>query len=218
MNHEVSVSDNRRAVLARRVRVLVAATIAYNMFEAAVAISAGAVASSAALIGFGLDSLIEVASAAAVAWQFSGCDHEVRERAALRIIAISFFALAAYVTVESLRALFGAAEAAPSTVGIALAAEFLKNLGFNVAKPDRHVNRAAGSFGWVAFRNWDRRGRGTPKATPTETRLVMRAVTEFSKQQGLAACFADNAVWLLCAKSVLWLDNAALAALGDRST
>jgi divalent metal cation (Fe/Co/Zn/Cd) transporter len=112
----------RRQVLARRVRLLVAATISYNVIEAVVAISAGAVASSTALIGFGLDSVIEVASAAAVAWQFSAKDHEARERTALRIIAISFFALAAYVTVESARALLGGDAAEHSTVGIVLAA------------------------------------------------------------------------------------------------
>lgn len=61
----------RREVLTRRIRLLVAATIAYNVVEAVVAITAGTLASSTALIGFGLDSVIEVSSAAAVAWQFS---------------------------------------------------------------------------------------------------------------------------------------------------
>jgi hypothetical protein len=99
------VERQRRAVLSRRVRLLVSATITYNVIEAVVAISAGAVASSTALMGFGLDSVIEVSSAAAVAWQFSGGDPEVRERVALRVIAVSFFALAGYVTVESIRSL-----------------------------------------------------------------------------------------------------------------
>ena len=57
-----------------------------------------------------------------MAWQFSGRDPETREHTALRIIAWSFFALAAYVSVESVRALLGSAEADPSTVGIVLAA------------------------------------------------------------------------------------------------
>ena len=112
----------RRRVLTRRVRVLVATTIAYNLVEAAVALAAGTVASSSALVGFGLDSLVEVGSAAAVAWQFAGRDPERRERTALRIIALSFFALAAYVTVESVRALAGGAEAHRSAPGIVLAA------------------------------------------------------------------------------------------------
>jgi divalent metal cation (Fe/Co/Zn/Cd) transporter len=112
-------------VLVRRVRWLVAATITYNLVEAVVAITAGTIASSTALVGFGLDSLIEVSSATAVAWQFAARDpavRQARERAALRVIAVSFFVLAAYVTVESLRALFGAAEADHSTVGLVLAA------------------------------------------------------------------------------------------------
>ena len=66
----------RTDTLARRVRLLVTATITYNLIEAGVALTAGAAASSTALIGFGLDSLIEVSSAAAVAWQFSAADHD----------------------------------------------------------------------------------------------------------------------------------------------
>ncbi|GAA2673811.1 cation diffusion facilitator family transporter [Actinoplanes palleronii] len=112
----------RRVQLARLIRLLVAATITYNVIEAVIAISAGAAADSTALIGFGLDSVIEVSSAAAVAWQFTARDPEKREKTALRIIAISFFALAAYVTAESVRALLGGAEAEHSTVGIILAA------------------------------------------------------------------------------------------------
>lgn len=102
-----------------------AATITYNVIEAAIAIGEGARVSSTALVGFGLDSVIEVASAAAVAWQFAGPDPEAREKTALRIIAVSFFALAGYVTVESIRSLTGAAEARHSAIGIALTAASL---------------------------------------------------------------------------------------------
>ncbi|WP_273736239.1 cation transporter [Mycolicibacterium septicum] len=115
----------RRALLHRRIRWFVAATISYNVIEAIVAIGEGARVSSTALIGFGLDSVIEVSSAAAVAWQFSGPDPEAREKTALRIIAVSFFALAGYVTVEAIRSLTGAAEARHSTIGIALTAASL---------------------------------------------------------------------------------------------
>ncbi|MFC7530501.1 cation transporter [Actinoplanes sp. GCM10030250] len=118
----VGPAPRRRATLNRRVRLLVAATITYNVVEAIVAITAGTMASSTALIGFGLDSVIEVSSAAAVAWQFAGRDPERREKTALRVIAISFFALAAYVTVESVRALIVGVEAAHSSLGIVLAA------------------------------------------------------------------------------------------------
>lgn len=126
-----------------------ATTITYNVIEAAVALTAGALASSAALIGFGLDSLIEVASAAAVAWQFAGTDPQTRERTALRIIAFSFFALAAYVTVEALRALFGDAEAKPSTPGIVLAAVSLLVMPV-LSYAQRRAGRELGSLSAVA--------------------------------------------------------------------
>lgn len=144
-----SVGPERRAVLSRRVRLLVAATITYNVIEAVVAISAGTVASSTALIGFGLDSVIEVASATAVAWQFSGRDPEARERTALKVIAVSFFALAAYVTVESVRALFGADPAGHSTVGIVLAAVSLAVMPF-LSYAQRRAGRELGSASAVA--------------------------------------------------------------------
>ncbi len=139
----------RRTVLSRRVRLLVAATISYNVIEAIVAISAGVVASSTALIGFGLDSVIEVASATAVAWQFSGTDPEARERTALKIIALSFFALAGYVTVESVRSLTGAEEAQHSTVGIALAAVSLVIMPL-LSYAQRRAGRELGSASAVA--------------------------------------------------------------------
>jgi len=116
------LSPERRAVLSRRIRFLVAATISYNVIEGVVAIAAGRQASSAALIGFGLDSVVEVLSAAAVAWQFAAKDPEDREKAALRFIAFAFFALAAFVTIDSVRTLLGAAEPQHSSVGLVLAA------------------------------------------------------------------------------------------------
>lgn len=122
--HTPTINDvdaARRAVLRRRIRWFVAATITYNIVEAAVAITAGTIASSAALVGFGLDSVIEVASAAAVAWQFAARDPETREKTALRIIACSFFALAAYVSVDAVMSLFGEGEARHSTPGLILA-------------------------------------------------------------------------------------------------
>ncbi|WP_406079128.1 cation transporter [Micromonospora sp. NBC_00858] len=145
----VGPSPQRRATLARRVRLLVAATIAYNTVEAVVAITADTLASSTALIGFGLDSVIEVSSAAAVAWQFSGTDHEKRERTALRIIAVSFFALAAYVTVESVRALLGAERADHSTIGLVLAAVSLAVMPA-LSALQRRTGRELGSASAVA--------------------------------------------------------------------
>ncbi len=143
------VDVGRRAVLSRRVRLLVAATITYNVIEAVVAIAAGTAASSTALIGFGLDSIIEVASAAAVAWQFSGADPEARERTALKVIACSFFGLAAYVTVESIRTVLGAAEPEHSTIGIVLAATSLVVMPF-LSAAQRRAGRELGSASAVA--------------------------------------------------------------------
>jgi divalent metal cation (Fe/Co/Zn/Cd) transporter len=142
----------RRERLARRIRWLVAATISYNVVEAVVALAAGAAASSTALVGFGLDSVIEVSSAAAVAWQFSARDHEVREareRRALRIIAVSFFALAAYVSVESARALLGGSAAEHSSVGLVLAALSLAVMPV-LSAAQRRAGRELGSASAVA--------------------------------------------------------------------
>ncbi len=133
-------------MLRRRVRLLASATIAYNVVEAAVALAAGLHASSTALIGFGLDSVIEVAAAAAVAWQFSAPDPETREKATLRFIALSFFALAAYVALEAVLSLTGAGEARHSPVGIALAAVSLMvmpALAWQQTRAGREIGSAA---------------------------------------------------------------------------
>ncbi|MFJ1566697.1 cation transporter [Streptomyces erythrochromogenes] len=145
-------SPARRDVLARRIRMLVAATITYNVIEAVGALTAGTLASSAALIGFGLDSIIEVSSAAAVAWQFSAREHalrEAREHRALRIIAVSFFALAAYVAVDAARSLTGAGEASSSVPGIVLAALSLAVMPF-LSAAQRRAGRELGSASAVA--------------------------------------------------------------------
>lgn len=142
-------TTQRRAVLARRIRIFVAATITYNVIEAVVALSAGTAASSSALIGFGLDSIVEVLSAAAVAWQFAGRDPEMREKAALRVIAFSFFGLAAFVTVDAVRTLLGAAEPQHSLVGIVLAAVSLAVMPF-LSWAQRRAGRELGSRSAVA--------------------------------------------------------------------
>ncbi|WIY07577.1 cation transporter [Amycolatopsis mongoliensis] len=145
----VTVTPDRRAVLVRRVRLLVTATIAYNVVEAAVALAAGTAASSGALVGFGLDSVVEVASAVAVAWQFSGRDPEARERRALRLIALSFFALAAYVTAESARTFFTAAAPESSVTGVVLAAVSLVVMP-TLSAAQRRTGRELGSASAVA--------------------------------------------------------------------
>lgn len=139
----------RAALLRRRIRIAVALTITYNVVEAAVALTAGSVASSGALIGFGLDSVVEVLSAAAVAWQFSADAPERRERTAMRVIAISFFGLAVFVATDSVRALLGAREADHSSIGIALAAVSLLVMPF-LSWFERRTGRELGSASAVA--------------------------------------------------------------------
>jgi hypothetical protein len=102
-----------------------------------------------ALIGFGLDSVIEVSSAAVVAWQFRTRNPEARERTALRLIAYSFFALAVYLTVESTRALIGSSEVDHSTVGIVLASVSLLVMPF-LSYAQRRAGRELGSATAVA--------------------------------------------------------------------
>lgn len=139
----------RVRVLRRRIRAIVAFTITYNVIEGIVALIAGGIASSAALIGFGLDSFVEVLSAAAIAWQFAASDPETREKPALRIIAFSFFALAAYVSVDAVLSLAGLREPAHSPVGIALAAVSLIVMPA-VSWLERRAGRELGSASAVA--------------------------------------------------------------------
>ncbi|MEU7097226.1 cation transporter [Streptomyces longwoodensis] len=152
MSRSLRLDPGRRGVLAKRIRLLVAATIAYNAIEASVALTAGALASSTALIGFGLDSVIEVSSAVTVAWQFSAREHavrEAREKTALRIIALSFFALAAYVAVDAVHALTGTSEAARSLPGTVLAALSLAVMPV-LSAAQRRAGREMGSASAVA--------------------------------------------------------------------
>lgn len=139
----------RREVLRRRVRIIVAITITWNVIEAIVALFASAVASSVALIGFGLDSIVEVLSAAAVAWQFAAPDPEKREKVALRVIAVSFFGLAAYVSVDAVLSLLGLREAEHSPVGIVIAALSLVMMPF-LSWFERRTGRELGSASAIA--------------------------------------------------------------------
>lgn len=148
-DHAPAPTSARRGLLTRRIRWLVGATITYNVIEAAVALTEGAHASSAALVGFGLDSVIEVSSAAAVAWQFAGRDPEAREKTALRVIAFSFFALAIYVTADAAQTLFGVTEARRSVIGISLAALSLIVMPA-LSWAQRRTGRELGSLSAVA--------------------------------------------------------------------
>lgn len=155
-----ALDDPRAAVVAvgqdlpRRgqARLLVTATIIYNVIEAVAALTAGTIASSTALIGFAVDSVIEVSSAAAVAWHFSARDHavrEAREHATLRIIAVSFFLLAAYVATDAVRALTGTGEAERALPGMVLAALSLAVMPF-LSAAQRRAGRELGSASAIA--------------------------------------------------------------------
>ena len=145
-----TAGPDRRRVLSRRVRLIVATIIGYNLVEAVVAISAGSVASSGALVSFGLQSVVEVLSAAAIAWQFAGPNPEVRERAALRTVAVAFFALAVYVTYDSVSSLLrGGADPDHTPVGIVVAAASLVVMPV-LSWLERRTGRELGSSSVVA--------------------------------------------------------------------
>ncbi|HEU4547004.1 MAG TPA: cation transporter [Microlunatus sp.] len=147
--------------LRRRALALAGLTIAWNVVEAIVAVAAGVAAGSIALVGFGFDSTVEVLSACVVVWHFRaelrGGHDEQRERRALRLIGVTFFVLAAYVSSEAVRDLFFVdAEADESAVGIALAA--LSLLVMPV-------------LAWAKKRTADQLGSPTLRADATETLL-----------------------------------------------
>ncbi len=98
--------------------------------------------------------------------------------------------------------------------GIALAAEALRNIGFDLVKPDRHILRAAGSFGLVEFIRWEDRGATKPpNARPSELLETMSNMEKFAESVGECACLVDNAIWLLCARSGSHLSNEDLKGL-----
>lgn len=105
--------------LVRRARLLAWATIIWNVIEAVVAIAAGSAAGSLALVGFGVDSTIEVGSAVVVLWRLNDVSED-REERALKLIAVSFMLLAVWIVVQSVRSLAGGTTPEVSVVGIVL--------------------------------------------------------------------------------------------------
>jgi divalent metal cation (Fe/Co/Zn/Cd) transporter len=139
-----------RAAAVRRGRLLNRLTIGWNAAEGVVAVTAGLAASSVSLVGFGLDSGIEVSAALILAWRLAqerhqGCTQDA-DRRATRAIALSFFALAAYVGVESTRDLLGRAEPEASVPGIVLAGLSLVVMPL-LARAKRKVAPVLGSRG-----------------------------------------------------------------------
>lgn len=116
-----------REVAARRARMLSWLSLGYMTIEGAVAITAGVVAGSIALVGFGLDSVIEGFASVVIIWRFTGhrIHSEAAELRAQKLVALQFFVLAPYVGFESVRDLFGGERPEASPVGIALAATSL---------------------------------------------------------------------------------------------
>jgi len=143
-----SVDAPGDATLLRRGLRLEYLTIGWNLIEAFVAVGAGIVAGSIALVGFGFDSLIEVFAATVVVWELHGVG-ERRERLALRLIAISFFVLAAYVLIESVRDLAIRAEPSESIPGLVLACLSLVVMPL-LARAKRRTGWAMGSVTLVA--------------------------------------------------------------------
>jgi len=144
-----NAEPEQRARLSRQAQLLAGASVTYNIIEAVIAISAGVVAGSVALVGFGLDSVVEVSSGLIILWQFRHRLPETRERRALRLLAFSFFALAAYVAFGSVRALIVGADPHTSAVGIGLAIASVIIMPF-LSWAQRRTGKALGSNAVVA--------------------------------------------------------------------
>ena len=143
-------SADERARLERRARRLAWGGNAWHVIEFAIAVGAGIAASSIALVAFGVDSLIEVAAGLTIVWRFSGSRlrSATSERRAQQLIAFTYFLLAAYVAVESVRDLVGGNEPGVSWVGIALAAVTAPTMPL-LARAKRKVGYALGSAATV---------------------------------------------------------------------
>jgi divalent metal cation (Fe/Co/Zn/Cd) transporter len=141
-----ALADARRAQLVRRARALAWIGLGWHFIEAAVAIAAGIAASSIALVGFGVDSLIEAGAGVVVLWLMSGARSASAraERRPQQLIAASFVLLAAYVGVESVRDLIGNHQPAVSWVGIGLSVVTLATMP-PLAAAKRKVGHELGS-------------------------------------------------------------------------
>jgi divalent metal cation (Fe/Co/Zn/Cd) transporter len=140
-----------RAALQRRARHLAWGANAWHIVEFAIALGAGLAAGSIALIGFGLDSLIEVLAGTVIVWLFTGrrLHSTTAERRAQQMIAICFFLLAAYIAVESARTLLADQHPAATWVGIGLAAVTAPMMPL-LARAKRRVGHQLGSAATVS--------------------------------------------------------------------
>jgi len=86
--------------------------------------------------------------------------------------------------------------------GVALAAEALRNLGFDLCKPDRHILRAAGQWALVEYKNWPDRSRYlSPQSSVTELRDTMIAIRSLAEANGNSVSYTDTTIWTACAAS-----------------
>ena len=136
----------------RRARILAWGGNVWHVAEFAIAVGAGVAAGSIALIGFGLDSLVEVAAGTVIVWLFTGrrlADSERAERRAQRLIAVSFYLLAAYIAVESARDLVAGDHPQASWVGIGLAAVTAPTMPL-LARAKQRIGHELGSSATVS--------------------------------------------------------------------
>jgi divalent metal cation (Fe/Co/Zn/Cd) transporter len=137
--------------LVQRARLLAWGGNAWHFVEFAIALGAGVAAGSIALVGFGFDSLIESLAGFVIIWRFaaSGAHVETRERRAQQLIAVSYFLLVAYITVEATRTLALGNQPETSWVGIGLAAFTAPTMPL-LARAKRRVGRRLGSVATVS--------------------------------------------------------------------
>jgi divalent metal cation (Fe/Co/Zn/Cd) transporter len=130
-----------------RARALNRFSLAWNVIEAGLALAAGIAAGSISLVGFGLDSVVEVSASVALAWRLAqegkGCT-QPDDRRATRLVALSFGALAAYVAVEAIRDLVDGHHPEASAIGVALAVASLLVMPW-LARAKRAVAPVLGS-------------------------------------------------------------------------
>jgi divalent metal cation (Fe/Co/Zn/Cd) transporter len=119
MSAEALSQESSRVVIVQRGRRLEYLTIGWNSLEAIISIGAGIAAGSIALVGFGIDSVIEVSSGAVLLWRLVSGEH--REQLALKLVGVSFLALAAYVAIDAVTTLLFHEAPEASYVGIGLA-------------------------------------------------------------------------------------------------
>lgn len=153
MSQQVITTNANRTELVRRGRFLEYFTIGYNSLEGLIAVTAGLVAGSIALVGFGFDSFIEVTSGAVLLWRLQADAHEERrervEAISLRIIGVCFVLLAIYVSYDSVTSLIRREAPEESVVGIVLASVSLVVMPLLV-RAKRKVARAIKSKALIA--------------------------------------------------------------------